>query len=72
MQYDNLKALLYNSSSSRKFFFSLNVESQMALHKYSDYIHTLYDLLSINDALNKYNKQVLISNFLFANYNSWL
>ena len=72
MQYENLKELLYNSKSSRKFFFSLNVESQMALHKYSDYIHTLYDLLSLNEAINKYNKQLLISNSLFQNYSPWL
>lgn len=72
MQYENLKLLLYNSSSSRKYFFSLQIESQMEIHKYNNFIHSLFDLKSLAERLNKYNKQLEISNYLFKNYNTWL
>lgn len=70
MKYENLKALLYNSSSSRKFFFSLSVLEQMEIHKYNNYIHTLFDLISINENLKNHQKLLSLSNSLFKNYNA--
>ena len=69
MQYENLKELLYNSKSSRNYFYSLSAKRQMEIHKYNNNLHTLFELKSLNEAINKYNKQLLISNSLFQNYN---
>ena len=70
MRYNNLQDLIYNSSSSRKFFLSLPVTMQVALHERNDYIHTSAGLHEHVDAIEKYNHAVKISEslqFLFPN-----
>ncbi|MBS5736614.1 MAG: hypothetical protein KHW62_01165 [Clostridiales bacterium] len=44
MRYDNLNELIRESSSSRKFFLSLPVNTQISLHEYNDYIRTAEEL----------------------------
>ncbi len=44
MQYNSLHHLISKSTSSRRFFLSLPVEVQMALHKDNFFIHTQLDL----------------------------
>lgn len=44
MQYNNLQSLINNSSSTRKYFLSLPVATQLELHKHNEYIHSATDL----------------------------
>ncbi len=44
--YTNLKQLLANSSSTRKYFLSLPVDMQLKLHKFNSCIHTAQQLHS--------------------------
>lgn len=44
MQYEDLHNLLKSSSSTRKYFLSLPVETQLSLHNHNDYIHTAEEL----------------------------
>ena len=41
MKYNDLKSLLETSSSARKYFLSLPVSLQIALHSQNQYIHSL-------------------------------
>ena len=44
MLYNSLHHLINRSSSSRRFFLSLPVQTQMILHKDNFFIHTQHDL----------------------------
>ncbi len=44
MKYDSLNDLIYQSSSSRKYFLSLPVNIQLMLHEQNNSIHSLYEL----------------------------
>ena len=44
MKYLNLHELIQNSSSSRRYFLSLPVETQIDLHKLNSFIHTAQEL----------------------------
>lgn len=44
MKYNNLKELLFHSSSTRRYFLSLPVSTQLALHKQDAFIHTAAEL----------------------------
>ncbi len=61
MKYDNLNHLVRESSSSRRYFLSLPVAMQMALHEHGDYIHTAAELHRRVDAIKAYNRQVQLS-----------
>lgn len=61
MKYDNLSHLIRESSSSRRYFLSLPVSMQMALHEHNDYIHTAAELHRRVDAIKVYNRQVQLS-----------
>ena len=63
MRYDNLNHLVRESSSSRKYFLSLPIEMQIALHEHNEYIHTAAELHRYTDALELYHKQVQLSKF---------
>lgn len=39
MRYDNLNHLVRDSGSTRKYFLSLPVETQIELHAHNEYIH---------------------------------
>lgn len=60
MKYENLKQLIQQSSSSRRFFLSLPVNMQMKLHEHNGYIHTAEELHRCADAILKYERQVRI------------
>ncbi len=61
MQYNNLQELIYNSSSTRKYFLSLPVLTQMDIHKYNNQIHSAKDLRILKERLEKYNHHLKIS-----------
>ncbi len=44
MLYNSLHHLINRSASSRKFFLSLPVQTQMILHKENFFIHSQFDL----------------------------
>ena len=46
MRYNSLQDLI-GSSSTRHYFLSLPVETQMSLHRYNTYIHTAEELRHI-------------------------
>lgn len=58
LYYNNLQDLIYNSSSSRKYFLSLPVSMQLSLHEHNDYIHTSAGLHTLADIIEKYNHSV--------------
>lgn len=69
MQYKNLQELIYNSTSSRKFFLNLPPSTQMNIHKFNEYIHCANDLRLYKEKTDKYRKQVALSEEpLFKNY----
>lgn len=55
MKYNNLQDLLSHSSSTRRYFLSLPVPLQLALHEYNDYICTAADLHIKADIIQKYS-----------------
>ena len=58
MRYDNLNHLVRESSSSRKYFLSLPIETQIALHEHNEYIHTAAELHRRADTLEIYHRHV--------------
>ena len=66
MSYENLRQLLQNSSSSRRYFLSLPVELQMTLHKQGAYIHRADDLRRYAAAAADYRHHVQLSGALGA------
>lgn len=65
LRYKNLNQLVHESSSSRRYFLSLPVDTQIKLHEYNDYIHTAAELHRHTDAILKYEQQIQISRSLF-------
>lgn len=63
MRYTGLHELVSGSSSARKYFLSLPVELQLALHTHNDYIHTADELHRHAGALEAYNRQVALSEY---------
>lgn len=63
LKYDNLNHLVRESSSSRRYFLSLPVSMQMALHEHNDYIHSAAELHRRVDAIKVYNRQVQLSEY---------
>lgn len=61
MRYKSLNELVKNSSSTRKYFLSLPVDMQMALHECNDYIHTAQELRTHVFAIENYNHHVKLS-----------
>lgn len=61
MYYDNLQHLIAHSASSRQFLLSLPVSLQLALHEYSDRIHTAAELHRYADTLPHYLHAVAVS-----------
>lgn len=58
MKYKNLNRLIRENSSSRRYFLSLPVETQIELHEHNDYIHTADELHRCTDAIGKRKEQV--------------
>ncbi|GFI55849.1 hypothetical protein IMSAG013_00900 [Clostridiales bacterium] len=63
LKYDNLNHLVRESGSTRKYFLSLPVETQIELHAHSEYIHTAAELHRRVDALENYHRQVQLSEY---------
>lgn len=63
MKYKNLNQLIQESSSSRQYFLSLPVVTQMELHKHNDYIHTAAELHRRVDALEVQQRQIQNSEY---------
>ena len=63
LRYDNLNHLVRESSSTRRYFLSLPVKTQIELHEHNGYIHTAAELHRRVDALEKYHRQVQLSEY---------
>lgn len=63
MKYKDLQDLISHSSSTRKYFLSLPVSMQSALHEHNCYIHTAADLHICADLIEKYDSAVKNSEF---------
>ncbi len=61
LKYHDMNELIRHSSSTRRYFLSLPVEMQLALHEHNDYIHTAEDLRKHVAAVNDYVRHVKIS-----------
>lgn len=61
MRYENLQALINASSSARRYFLSLPVTTQTALHSHGDYIHTSQELRLKTEMLQNYQRHCAIS-----------
>lgn len=64
MRYSNLHDLINSSQSSRKYFLSLPVETQMRLHSNGELVHSAFELHSLVGTLEKYYKAVKLSEML--------
>lgn len=64
MKYSNLNELINSSLSTRSFFLSLPVETQMRLHEQNEYIHSASELHSRVFSLPKLDKAVFLSQSL--------
>ena len=56
MRYENLHDLINNSSSTRRYFLSLPVSMQLALHERGEYIHTAQEVRIHADAIMQQNR----------------
>ncbi|HIW73158.1 MAG TPA: hypothetical protein H9684_02440 [Firmicutes bacterium] len=63
MVYENLRDLLLNSSSARRYFLSLPVSRQMELHRYGGTIRSAAQLRRLADSLDKYRHQLELGGF---------
>lgn len=63
MPYENLNRLIQGSSSARRYFLSLPVELQLALHEHNDYVHSAAELHNRVYAVEAYRKQLALSGF---------
>lgn len=59
MKYENMQHLILSSSSTRQYFLSLPVKTQMILHEYNPYIHTAAELHRYVAILENLQKHVL-------------
>lgn len=60
--YSNLHDLISGSKSSREYFLSLPVDTQIELHKQNGYIHSAADLHNYAASVKSYQHLVTISN----------
>ena len=63
MQYANLSDLISHSNSTRQYFLSLPVETQLSLHEHNNYIHTAAELHARAGAMEHYRRALTISGF---------
>lgn len=56
MRYDNLHHLIDSSSSSRAYFLSLPVHTQLELHKQNEFIHTAEELRRFAGTFKSYER----------------
>lgn len=63
MRYENLNQLVRESSSTRRYFLSLPVETQIELHAHNDYIHTAAELHRRVSALENCHRQVQLGEY---------
>ena len=63
MRYDNLQSLLWHSLSSRRWFLSLPVSLQLAIHERGAWIHTAADLHLAADKIKTEQKQDRIGRY---------
>jgi hypothetical protein len=63
MRYSSLNELIKNSSSTRRYFLSLPVEMQIALHEHNAYIHTAQELRHHASAIEDYMHHVKLSSY---------
>lgn len=63
MRYENLNHLVSESSSIRRYFLSLPVETQTELHELNNYIHTAAELHRLVSALENCHRQVQLSEY---------
>lgn len=63
MKYENLNHLICESSSTRRYFLSLPVKTQIELHEHNDYIHTAAELHRRVGELENYHRQVQLSEY---------
>lgn len=63
MPYNNLNRLIEGSNSTRRYFLSLPVKMQLALHDYNDDIHTAEDLRRYVKAVEAHRRQMALSGF---------
>ncbi len=56
MRYENLHQLIDSSSSSRAYFLSLPVFTQLGLHKQNEFIHTAEELHRFADTFKAYER----------------
>lgn len=61
MRFQNLNQLIQRSSSTRNYFLSLPVKTQIELHEHNEYIHTAEELHHLVNQLAIYNRQVELS-----------
>lgn len=61
MRYDNLQDLINYSSSTRRYFLSLPVNTQIALHEHNDHIHTAEELHRRVCAIENYEHHCRLS-----------
>jgi hypothetical protein len=58
MLYKDLNELVYHSSSSRRYFFSLPVSMQLSLSEYGNIIRSAAELRAHAERMEKYNRAV--------------
>ncbi|MGM9637648.1 MAG: hypothetical protein ACI3YK_06660 [Eubacteriales bacterium] len=63
MRYENLCELIRGSAGSRRFFFDLSVEDQLAMQPYGDFIHTAEDLHRYADAAKEDRRRRRLSGY---------
>lgn len=61
MRYKNLNQLIQESSSTRNYFLSLPVKTQIELHEHNEYIHTAQELRLLESQLAAYHRQTELS-----------
>lgn len=65
MRYNSLHDLISASRTSREYFLSLPVSTQLALHTQNEHIRSLQELHRQADMMSKYDRAVKISESLF-------
>ena len=63
MAYPDLHSLLQSSGSTRRYFLSLPVSTQMELHEFNASIHTAAQLHQWADRLEKYHHQLTLGGY---------
>ena len=64
MRYPNLHKLINSSQSTRNYFLSLPVETQMRLHNNGELVHSAFELRSLVETIESYDRSVRLSDSL--------